>query len=245
VKNRISVLSAVLLVSVVVLGQQNKVGPDGNPVPVPVTEDKYHSLLFENQFARVFRVELPPQKATLLHKHPYDYMIITLSDGDIESARGIASFMTYIFPRGDVRFMHGPINHQLRNPEGMITHRNITVEIRRNSEQPYAYPATIESLQDYDVVPPPLDHRVTYQAVLDRDTVRASRVQILPGESLVVAKVGGPLLVVPLEDLELKAEGGETAAYRGDDVLWDPNAFHRKLTNTASLPARFVLLEFK
>jgi hypothetical protein len=70
-------------------------------------------------------------------------------------------------------------------------------------------------------------------------------VQILPGESLVVAKGRGPLLVVPLEDLELKPEGGETEGYQRDDVLWDPNSFHRKLINAGSLPARFIVLEFK
>jgi hypothetical protein len=86
---------------------------------------------------------------------------------------------------------------------------------------------------------------VSYQAVLDRDTVRASSVQILPGESMQVSKGFGPLLVVALEDVELKAEGGGAVKYVRDQVLWDPEAFKRKLTNTASSPARFVVLEFK
>jgi quercetin dioxygenase-like cupin family protein len=246
VKSQIPVLSTLLLVSVVVLAQQDKIGPDGNPVPVAVTEDPYHHLLFENRFARVFRVELPPQKATLLHKHPYDFMMITLADGDVESAHGIGtSLMTYDLHRGDARFVHGPIVHRMRNPEGVLTHRNITVEILRNSEQPYNYPSTRAGRRDYDVVPPPVDSHVSYQAMLDRDTVRASSVQILPKESLVVAKGTGPLLVVPLDDLELTPEGGEDQSYQRDAVLWDPNAFRQKLTNTGSRPARFILLEFK
>lgn len=235
-----------LLVGLNVFAQQNKVGPDGNPVPIAVQEDRYHRLLLQNQFVRVFAVEIQPQKATLLHQHPYDFMVISLTDGDVESARGIhASFMTFDAYRGDVRFTHGPIAHRLRNPEGLGTYRNFTVEIIKNSEQPYTYPATLEYAMDYDVVPPPTDSRVSYQAVLDRDTVRASNVQILPGESMMVIKGTGPVLVVALEDLELKAEGREIQKVRRDDVLWDPEAFKRKLTNTGSFAARFILLEFK
>lgn len=228
-----------------VFAQQNKIGPDGNPVPIAVAEDRYHRLLLQNQFVRVFAVEIQPQKATLLHQHPYDFMVISLTDGDVESARGIhSSLMTNDTYRGDVRFSHGPIAHRLRNPEGLGAYRNLTVEIIKNSEQPYSYPATLQELMDYDVVPPPLDSHVSYQAVLDRDTVRASSVQILPGESMQVSKGFGPLLVVPLEDLELKAEGGELEKYRRDEVLWDPETFKRKLTNTGRYPARFILLEF-
>lgn len=244
--NTLSIIVIVLLSYLTSAAQQNKIGPDGNPVPIAVTEDRYHRPLLQNQFVRIFAVEIPPQKATLLHQHPYDFMVISLTDGDVESARGIhSSFLTNDAYRGDVRFAHGPIAHRLRNPEGLGTYRNYTVEIIKNSEQPYSYPATLESLQDFDVVPPPVDSQVSYQAVLDRDTVRASNVQILPGESMQVSKGFGPLLVVPLDDLELKAEGGVSRKYGRDDVLWDSEAFKRKLTNTGSSPARFILLEFK
>jgi hypothetical protein len=173
-------------------------------------------------------------------------MVITLTDGDLESARGIGtSLMTNYFHRGEVRFVHGPIVHRLRNPEGLGTHRNITVEMLKGSEQPYNYPSTPQSRQDYDVVPPPVDSHVSYQAVLDRDTLRASSVQILPGESMVVAKGFGPLLVVALEDLELEPEGGQMVKHNRDDVLWDPEPFRRKLTNISSRPARFIMLEFR
>jgi quercetin dioxygenase-like cupin family protein len=157
---RTLMLSTLIVIGVGAPAQQNKIGPDGNPVPIPVTEDRYHRLLVQNQFVRVFAVELPPQKATPLHQHPYDFMVITLTDGDLESARGInTSFMTYDLHRGDMRFVHGPIVHRMRNPEGLGTQRNITVEIIKNSEQPYSYPATLQDLMDYDVVPPPLDSR--------------------------------------------------------------------------------------
>jgi hypothetical protein len=241
-----TVACGLLLIGLNSLAQQNKVGPDGNPVPVAVEQDRYHRLLLQNPFVRVFAVELPPQKATLLHQHPYDFMVISLTDGDIESARGIhASFMTSDAYRGDVRFTHGPIAHRLRNPEGLGVYRNLTVEIIKNSEQPYSYPATLERLQDFDVVPPPVDNRVSYQAVLDRDTVRASNVQILPGESMQVSKGFGPLLVLPLEDLALKADADASVNYARDQLLWDPETFKRKLTNAGSSPARFILLEFK
>ena len=227
---------------------QNPIGPDGKPVPVALTDDPYHSLLFENDYARVLEVAIPPQKTTLLHKHDHDFVTVELSDADVQFAFSGYALITRPAQLGDARFTHGPTVHHMRNPEGFNTYRNITVEIRKNSKQPYNYPLTGSSVADYNMLPVPVEPGKTYHVSVDRDTVRMSGVQMVGGESQSLSPGKGPLLIVAITDLELSAvvdgEKKEVKLDRGE-VRWDPAEFRYKLTNPGRIPARFVALEFK
>ncbi len=234
--------------SLLALGPQNPIGPDGKPVPVALTDDPYHSLLFENDDARVLEVAIPPQKTTLLHKHEYDFATIELADADVQFAFSGFSLVTRPVQLGDVRFTHGPTTHQMRNPEGFNTYRSVTVEIRRRSNQPYRGETAAARVFNYNMLPLPVEPGKTYLVFLDRDTVRMSGVQIVGGESQALSPGKGPLLVVAITDLELTAvvdgEKKEVRMNRGE-VLWDPVEFRHKLINPGRSPARFVALEFK
>lgn len=235
-------------VSLLALVPQNPIGPDGNPVPVALTDDPYHKLLFENDYARVLEVAIPPQKTTLLHKHAYDFVSIELVESEVQYAFDGFALLTRPNLLGDVRFTHGPTIHQMRNPEGFTRYRNITVELRKNSKQPYSYPATGSSVADYNMLPVPVEPGKTYLVSVDRDTVRMSGVQIVGGESQALSPGKGPLLIVAITDLELSASvDGEKKEVKMDrgDVQWDPAEFRLKLTNPGRNPARFVALEFK
>ncbi len=234
--------------SLLAAAPQNPIGPDGKPVPVALTDDPYHSLLFENDHARVLEVAIPPQKTTLLHKHGDDFVAVELADAEVQFAFNGYSLVTRPVQLGDVRFTHGPTVHQMRNPEGFNTYRSVTVEIRRKSNQPYNYPYTGSSVANYNMLPLPVEPGKTYLVSVDRDTVRMSGVQIVGGEFQSLSSGKGPLLIVAITDLELSAtvdgEKKEVKMDRGE-VLWDPAAFRHKLTNPGRSPARFVALEFK
>jgi hypothetical protein len=227
---------------------QNPMGPEGKPVPVALTEDPYHKLLFENEHARVFEVAIPAQKTTLLHKHDGDFVTIELVESDVQFAFDGYALLTRPNQLGDVRFTHGPRSHQLRNPEGLATYRNVTVEIRKDSKQPYSYPRTEASILDYNMLPLPVEPGKSYVVSLDRDTVRMTGVQILPSETQSFPAGQGPLLVVALTDLELSAtveEGKKEVRMKRGEVQWEPREFRHKLTNPGREPVRFVVLEFK
>jgi quercetin dioxygenase-like cupin family protein len=228
---------------------QNKVSADGNPVPVPIAEEPHHHLVMENSYVRVFAVELPPQKSTELHQHDYDYVIVTLTDGIVESGRnGKSPVIAHNYTKGDTRYFHGPATRLFRNSEGATTHRDITVEIKRKSDQPYGYFRSDELSADYSVVPPPLDGLHTYTTTRDRDTVRMSEVQILPGENWKAPKGEFPFLVIAENDLELrdaKDRNADPLRIKETGVAWSPAVFRTPLVNASSQPAHFVLLEFK
>lgn len=56
------------------------------PREVPVDREPLHKRVFENDYARVFRVEVPPRKQTLVHRHALDYIVVTIGDADVTNA---------------------------------------------------------------------------------------------------------------------------------------------------------------
>ncbi len=227
---------------------QNPIGPDGKPVPVALTDDPYHSLLLENDYARVFEVAIPLQKTTLLHRHGHDYVSVELADTEVQFAFGGTALLTRPVQAGDLRFTYGPNVHQMRNPEGFTKYRNLTVEILKSSRQTPVHPWPAGSIGDYTMLPIPVEPGKTYLVAVDRDSVRMSGVQIVGGESQSLSPGKGPLLIVAITDLELSAvvDGEEKGIKMGrGEARWDPAEFRHKLTNLGRSPAHFVALEFK
>lgn len=228
---------------------QNKIDSQGNPIPVPITEEPYHHLVLENSYVRVFAVELPPLKTTLIHQHDYDYVFVILTDGAIATGvNGTAPEVGHNYGKGDTRYFHGGVKTQFRNVETAVAHRHITVEIKKKTRQPYDYSLSDYYSRDYGIVPPPVEPLRTYTTTLNRDTVRMSEVQILPGESWSKLEGDFPFMVIAENDLELrdaKDRQAEPMRIGEAGIAWSPDLFRKALVNLSSKPARFVLLEFK
>ena len=221
----------------------------GGPPAVKVEDEPFHQLVLESPQARVFLVELPSGKTTLKHRHEHDYVEVTLTEAEVQNARDdFALAVTQSLYVGHTRFYHGPVEHRFRNAEGFATYRNYTVEILKPSGQPYSYPQTEASVFDYDVLPFAMEPEKTGVASLDRDTVRMTRYQIRPGESLPPRSPAGRALLIALSDVQLdeKVSGDETEerSYSAGDAQWFEGVGH-PLTNTGKEPARFIVLEFK
>ena len=52
---------------------------------VPITAEPSHHLVLENEYVRVFKVEVPPHAQTLIHRHEHDYVFVTLGDAEVEN----------------------------------------------------------------------------------------------------------------------------------------------------------------
>jgi len=238
-----------LVLCVSIAWAQNKIDSQGNPIPVPITEEPYHHLVLENSYARIFAVELPPLKTTLIHQHDYDYVFVMLTDGAIATGvNGTAPEVGHNYGTGDTRYFHGGVTTQFRNVETAVTHRHITVEIKKKTRQPFDYFPSDYYSKDYDIVPPPVDRLHTYTTTLSRDTVRMSEVQILAGESWSKPEGEFPFLVIAENDLELrdaKDRHAEPLRIGATGVTWWPDLFRNALVNVGSKPAHFVFLEFK
>lgn len=58
------------------------------PVPqnVAITEELHHKLVLENPYVRIFRVSVPINEATLLHRHDHPYVTVSLGNNDFTNA---------------------------------------------------------------------------------------------------------------------------------------------------------------
>jgi quercetin dioxygenase-like cupin family protein len=56
------------------------------PTEVPVENEPHHHLVFENEYVRVFKVEVPPHQETLVHRHKRDYVVVTIGDAEVTNA---------------------------------------------------------------------------------------------------------------------------------------------------------------
>src|SRR5260370_6097627 len=45
---------------------------------VEITSEPSHHFALENEFIRVFKVEVAPHASTLMHRHRHDYVFVTL-----------------------------------------------------------------------------------------------------------------------------------------------------------------------
>ena len=58
--------------------------PIAAQAPVPVASEPRHHLKFENQFVRVFDVQVPTGDTTLFHIHSNDYLFVSIGDATLK-----------------------------------------------------------------------------------------------------------------------------------------------------------------
>jgi hypothetical protein len=109
------------------------------PAEVPVDKEPHHHLVFENEYVRVFKVEVPPHEATLVHRHSRDYVVVTIGDANVTNAVVGKEPKRWNFKDGDVTFLEASgeksFAHKAVN-ESEKSFRNYTVEIKNAKSTP-------------------------------------------------------------------------------------------------------------
>lgn len=75
------------------------------PAEVPVDQEPHHHLVFENEYVRVFKVEVAPHEATLVHRHARDYVGVMIGDAEVTNAVVGKEPKKWSFKDGDVTFL--------------------------------------------------------------------------------------------------------------------------------------------
>jgi len=99
------------------------------PEIVPVDKEPMHRLTFENEYVRVFVVEVPVNSQTKFHQHDRDYMFVTLGDSEVESERVNEMPVRLTLKDGEARFTKGGFAHKARNAN-TEPFRNVTIELK-------------------------------------------------------------------------------------------------------------------
>lgn len=208
------------------LAAQAAPAPNNDDQPVEITNEPHHHLTFENQYVRVFNVEVDPNVQTQTHIHRHDYIAITLGKAEISNHVKDKPPATTTLPDGDVRFAQATLIHFVRDL-GPDPFRNVTIEILQPNPN---------ARWDEDRGLSVLD-RGTKQILFVKDGIRVSEFELQPGGTVPKQRHTGPQLLVAVTGLQsLKLNSG--------DHKWLPANDSNPITNTDTKPAKFVTLEF-
>jgi quercetin dioxygenase-like cupin family protein len=223
---------AVLLLAFALFGQSVS--------EVEITAEPHHHLALENQYVRVFKVDVPPHESTLMHRHRHDYVFVTLGASEVSNEVEGKPAATLKLQDGETRFTPRNFAHIARNLAS-TPFRNVTIEFLQDKA---AAPAKWDEERGLSVLT-----GGTQEILFVKDSVRVSEVELEPGGVIPKHHHSGPHLVVAVTDLDLGSdvEGKPSAPahLKPGDIKWIEGGYTHTVTNVGKQEAKFVTLEFR
>jgi quercetin dioxygenase-like cupin family protein len=208
---------------------------------VEITSEPSHHLALENEYVRVFKVEVAPHTATLMHRHRHDYVYVTVGDAHISNEVEGKPPAEVKLTDGDTRLTPGNFAHIVKDLSDQ-PFRNVTIELMQD-----------EKLRQMPSHWPEESGEKTFpggrsKILFVKDAVRVSEVNLEPGAVVPSHHHDGPHLLVAISDLDLRSDVEGKAPmpgkFKAGDIKWVPGGFTHTLTNVGTSPARFVTVEF-
>lgn len=209
---------------------------------VEITNEAHHHLALENEYVRVFQVEVPPHDATLMHRHRHDYLFVTLGDAQLTNEVEGKAPVDATLKDGDTRFTPGNFAHIARN-RADTPFRNVTIELMQDEKARTSPPAKWDEDRGLHVL-----NAGTQEILFAKDNARVSEIELQPGAVIPSHHHNGPHLVVAITDIDLRSdiEGRPPmpAQLKSGDVKWVPGGYTHTVTNVGKNTAKFVTVEF-
>lgn len=207
---------------------------------IEITAEPSHHLLFENAYARAFKIDLAPNAAMVLHHHRHDYIFTVLAASKIENdIVGQAPFLR-TFKDGETVFVPGPLAHTAKNLTGK-PFQVIAVELLSKDA------AQLSHKWDEDRGLHILNGG-TQDILFVKDGVRAADLQLNPGGVLPKHHHNGPHVVIALTDLDLRSDvegkGPASVQLKAGEAAWVKGGATHTITNVGKQNARLITLEF-
>jgi len=208
---------------------------------VEITSEPSHHPALENEYVRVFKVEVAPHASTLIHRHRHDYVFVTLGDSDVENTVTGKSPVEIKLADGETRFAPGNFAHAARDLSDK-PFRNVTIELLQDEKSPETRSHWPMEGGDQSF---PGGH---VKILFVKDGARVAENDLEPGATVPSHHHDGPHLVVALTDLNLRSDvdgkGSMTRTLKAGDIGWAPGGYSHTLTNTGDHAAKFVTVEF-
>jgi quercetin dioxygenase-like cupin family protein len=208
---------------------------------VEITAEPSHHLALENEYVRVFQVEVPAHAATLMHRHRHDYVYVTLGDARLSNEVEGKPPVDVKLADGETHFTPGNFAHIARNVSDH-PFRNVTIELMQD-----------EKLRQTASHWPEESGEKTFpggrsKILFVKDGVRVSEVNLDPGAVVPSHHHDAPHLLIALSELDLRSDvegqGPMPGKFKLGDIKWLPGGYTHTLTNVGKSPARFVTAEF-
>lgn len=221
------------------------------PAAVPIASEQHHHLVLENQYVKVYQVEVPPHESTLLHQHDHDYVYITIGDAQVTSAIPGKPEAHLKLADGEARFSRGGFAHVARN-DGDAPFRNVTIELLRPqgelrnlclqviANEPAACPRAQE--------PPAGAATHTDWPEFETDETRVILTRLMPEQKVSLNDVHWEELIVALDQAVIAfavGKGPERLLHPGDCVWLGRGGVKRVFKNNGDKQTRFITLQMQ
>jgi quercetin dioxygenase-like cupin family protein len=218
------------------------------PVPLAhgnVPGEPHHHLKIENEYVRVYYVEVPPHEDTQLHQHDHDYIYVSLGPSDVINAILNKPEIHLQLKDGETHFTRGGFAHIARNLAD-TPFRNVTIELLRPQGEPKNICAQIllgAPLGDC----PKLTIASTSmhkEPLLETEETTVDLVKLDP--SLNVLSMRRPVLIVFLGETLVQSESIDAPKEKVSkgDALWVSEKSGRLIWNSKSKDTSFLMLTF-
>jgi hypothetical protein len=215
-----------------------------------IDDESHYSLIFGNQFCRVYAISLDRLGETKPIAHERNWVWMSLA-GRVTEALGGSTFQSVGEPVGheegySVHFRYPVSSHALRN-DHINPYQGVVVELMKADESRYR--TGDPSLNAGASFASPGDTEKSYLTWLVKTNVEIDNLQLLGGAAQEVhAKSDGHLLVA-MTDVDLRREVKDAKPMeihlgRGE-VKWIADAATATYTNAGKDAARFAILQMK
>jgi quercetin dioxygenase-like cupin family protein len=212
----------------------------GQAKPLELTSEPGHHLVLQNQYTRVFRVEVLPHASTQLHLHKHNYIYVTLGPAEIENQVQGKPPVKMKLTDGETELSPGPFAHLIRNI-GDTPFRNITIEILRPPS-----PAEHGKPRQRGLS---IDSGLLIDTLYDTAQVQVQEFKLNPRAHVDIPQDKWPHLLVAITDLQLRDQRpngrGKDLNQKAGDVAWSQGGYPHSFTNLGLKPAHWIDVEFK
>jgi quercetin dioxygenase-like cupin family protein len=209
---------------------------------VEITNEGHHHLAFENEYIRVFKVEVAPQDSTLMHRHGHDYVFVILGAAQVSNEVKGKPPAELKLQDGETRFTPGGFAHIARNLAA-TPFRNVTIEFLQDEKAHGSPPPKWDEERGLHVL-----EGGTQEILFVQDGARVTEVELQPGGMMPSHHHNGPHLLVAVTDLEMRSDvegqGPMPGHFKSGDAKWLPGDYTHTLTNVGKQTAKFVTVEF-
>lgn len=222
---------------------------------VDLQDEPHYKLLLQNEFVKVWKLDVPGRDQTRSHRHRYDYLTVALRDADIshsiyapQVSVGEAMVSRNIH-QGEIWYMHGGYAHFVRNNAGLDPVQEIDIEILQIAYSGNPYKDVIDDYFDAQQVSTPVDPEATYKQESYFYSTFVTHDRLNAGDSTEDRGQSYDHLVIALTDLKLteKIDGKSPAIFTMNkgEVKWMKGGFSHRLVNEKLQAQEWVTVEIR
>lgn len=215
--------------------------------------EPHHHLRLENEYVRVYYVEVPPHENTQLHQHDHDYIYVSLGPSDVVNAILNKPEMHLQLKDGETHFTRGGFAHVARNLAD-TSFRNITIELLRPQGEAHNLCAqvfaSVASAGCPRLTPASQgSYGFSMEAEFETAATFLNLVRLDPettGNIYAGAPIQGATLVVALNESEvqLNLKGKPARTLRGGEMTWIDAGLQGAAFNPGKKSSRYLELVF-